>query len=87
MMNLLYLLKTPFLVLSVLFMGQLSVLFQSEPPKVLIFSKTAGFVHESIPDGIAAIKKMGAANGFTVDVTNDAAKINEENLSQYDAVI
>ncbi len=87
MMNLLYLLKTPFLVLSVLFMGQFSMLFQSVPPKVLIFSKTAGFVHESIPDGIAAIKKLGAANGFTVDVTNDAAKINEENLAQYDAVI
>jgi glucose/arabinose dehydrogenase/cytochrome c551/c552/type 1 glutamine amidotransferase len=87
MMHFLYFLKTPFAILSLLAMGQFSFIPQKEPPKVLIFSKTAGFVHESIPDGIAAIKKLGISNGFAVDVTNDAAKIKEENLSQYAAVI
>ncbi|OOG77608.1 ThuA domain-containing protein [Algoriphagus sp. A40] len=56
-------------------------------PKVLIFSKTAGFYHESIPAGIAAIQKLGAENGFEVDTTKNAENINEENLSQYAAVI
>jgi hypothetical protein len=28
-------------------------------PKVLVFSKTAGYYHESIPKGIAAIQKLG----------------------------
>ncbi|QYH39643.1 PKD domain-containing protein [Algoriphagus sp. NBT04N3] len=56
-------------------------------PKVLIFSKTAGFVHESIPDGIAAIQKLGAENGFDVDQTQNAEDINEENLAKYAAVI
>ncbi|PZV85322.1 glucose/arabinose dehydrogenase [Algoriphagus aquaeductus] len=56
-------------------------------PKVLIFSKTAGFYHESIPQGIAAIQKLGAENGFTVDTTKNAELINEENLAQYAAVI
>lgn len=56
-------------------------------PKVLIFSKTAGFYHESIPNGIAAIQKLGAENGFTVDTTKNAELINEENLAQYAAVI
>jgi cytochrome c len=56
-------------------------------PKVLVFSKTAGFYHESIPDGIAAIQKLGAENGFTVDTTKNAENINEENLAQYAAVI
>ena len=35
--------------------------------KVLVFSKTAGFRHDSIPQGIAAIQALGTANGFTVD--------------------
>lgn len=56
-------------------------------PKVLVFSKTAGFVHESIPDGIAAIEKLGSENGFEVSQTQDASDINEENLAQYAAVI
>jgi glucose/arabinose dehydrogenase/cytochrome c551/c552/type 1 glutamine amidotransferase len=87
MMNLFYLLKVPFVVLSLLLFGQLSFFFPNEQPKVLVFYKTAGFVHESIPDGIAAIKKMGLANGFTVDITNDAQLISEENLKKYAAVI
>lgn len=56
-------------------------------PKVLVFSKTAGFYHESIPNGIAAIQKLGAENGFAVDTTKNAELINEENLAQYAAVI
>ena len=36
--------------------------------KVLVFSKTAGFRHDSIPQGIAAIQSLGTADGFAVDV-------------------
>jgi cytochrome c len=60
---------------------------RSGNPKVLVFSKTAGFYHESIVDGIAAIQKMGAENGFDVDTTTNAEMFNEENLSQYATVI
>jgi len=56
-------------------------------PKVLVFSKTAGFHHESIPAGIAAIQKLGDENGFLVDTTTDATKFNEDTLQQYAAVI
>lgn len=55
--------------------------------KVLVFSKTAGFRHDSIPDGIAAIKELGAAHGFTVDATEDAKAFTAKNLARYDAVI
>ncbi|MGW6059697.1 ThuA domain-containing protein [Streptomyces sp. NPDC055189] len=55
--------------------------------KVLVFSKTAGFRHDSIPEGIAAIKELGAANGFTVDATEDAKAFTAKNLAKYDAVI
>ena len=57
------------------------------PAKVLVFSKTAGYRHASIPKGIAAIKKLGTENGFEVDATEDAASFNEENLKQYATII
>ena len=56
-------------------------------PKVLIFCKTAGFHHGSIPAGIAAIQKMGAENGFGTDTSTNAALITAANLKQYAAVI
>jgi type 1 glutamine amidotransferase len=55
--------------------------------RVLVFSKTAGFRHDSIPDGIAAVKNLGAANGFGVDATEDGAAFTSRNLAKYDAVV
>ncbi|MCT2593503.1 ThuA domain-containing protein [Streptomyces sp. N2-109] len=54
---------------------------------VLVFSKTAGYRHGSIPDGIAAIERMGKQNGFKVDATEDASRFTPENLERYDAVV
>ena len=34
------------------------------PYNVLVFSKTAGFRHDSIPAGIAAIQQLGEDHGF-----------------------
>lgn len=56
-------------------------------PKVLVFSKTMGWYHESIPFGIAAIQKLGAENGFEVDTTKNGELFNEENLKQYSSII
>ncbi|MDT0607144.1 ThuA domain-containing protein [Croceitalea rosinachiae] len=56
-------------------------------PKVLVFSKTMGFKHASIPAGIAAIQELGKENGFAVDTTINAELFNEENLKQYSAII
>ncbi|HWD88318.1 MAG TPA: ThuA domain-containing protein [Mucilaginibacter sp.] len=56
-------------------------------PKVLVFSKTAGFHHASIAVGIPAIIKLGQENNFDVDTTTDASKFTTENLKQYAAVI
>lgn len=57
------------------------------PPKVLIFSKTAGYRHESIDPGKLVLMQLGTANGMVVDTTEDASRINEENLKQYAAVL
>ncbi|MBO8187074.1 ThuA domain-containing protein [Streptomyces spirodelae] len=55
--------------------------------KVLVFSKTAGFRHDSIPDGIEAIRQLGAEHGFAVDATEDAAAFTPKKLARYDAVV
>ncbi|MEU8236323.1 ThuA domain-containing protein [Actinoplanes sp. NPDC048967] len=58
-----------------------------EPYSVLVFSKTAAFRHDAIPAGIAAIKQLGADNGFTVDATEDSAAFTDANLAKYRAVV
>ncbi|OKK04316.1 glycosyl hydrolase [Streptomyces sp. CB03234] len=55
--------------------------------RVLVFSKTAGFRHDSIPAGIAALKELGAAANITVDATETAAQFTTNNLARYDAVV
>src|SRR5690242_20942943 len=54
------------------------------PYRVLVFSKTAGFRHSSIPNGIAAIQSLGSANNFTVTATEDANAFTAANLAQLD---
>ena len=54
---------------------------------VLVFSKTVGFRHGSIDEGIALVQQLGAANGFSVDTTEDANDFNVPNLAQYRAVV
>ncbi len=54
---------------------------------VLVFSKTSGFRHGSISDGIALIQTLGMDNGFTVSLTEDANDFTLANLSQYEVVI
>jgi type 1 glutamine amidotransferase len=55
--------------------------------KVLVFSKTAGFRHDSIPAGIQSIRDLGAAGDFAVDATEDASAFSAANLAQYQAVV
>ncbi|WPU91122.1 ThuA domain-containing protein [Mucilaginibacter sabulilitoris] len=55
--------------------------------KVLVFSKTAGFHHNSIAVGVPAIIKLGRENNFDVDTTTNAEKFTTANLKQYAAVI
>ena len=55
--------------------------------RVLVFSKTAGYRHSSIGVGLAAIRKLGQENGFSVDATEDAGAFTSKNLRGYRAVV
>ena len=54
---------------------------------VLVFSRTEGFRHDSIPAGIAAIRQQGTTRGFSVDATEDAAVFADDTLARYKAVV
>lgn len=54
---------------------------------VLVFSKTAGYRHGSIPAGIAAFRALGAAHGFTVTATEDPAVFTPAGLARFRAVV
>lgn len=55
--------------------------------KVLLFTKTDGFHHESINEGVTAIKKLADRNTFSVDWQENAAVFNDKALEKYQAVI
>jgi cytochrome c len=55
--------------------------------RVLVFGKTAGYVHASIPTGMAAIRQLGAENNFSVDTTRDAGYFVQDSLKNYSAVV
>ena len=56
-------------------------------PRLLVFSKTMGFEHASIPAGIAALEKLGQQNAFTIDATKNSGVFTDENLSKYSAIV
>lgn len=61
---------------------------QSKTPdfSILVFTKTTGFRHDSIPAGIAAVRSLGQQYGFEVDDTEDDSVFNDQDLSKYRVV-
>jgi putative heme-binding domain-containing protein len=55
--------------------------------RVLVFSKTVAYRHESIATGVTAIRDLGPPGGFFVDATEDAAAFAPENLARYRAIV
>lgn len=63
-------------------------------PRILLYTRNGltlegkkGYVHENIPSSVAAIKKLGAENGFAVDVSDDPQTFTDANLKQYRALV
>jgi type 1 glutamine amidotransferase len=59
----------------------------SESPRVLLFTKTAGFRHSSIPVAVTAIREGAARSGLEVAATEDGAEFTDTRLHRYDAVV
>lgn len=60
---------------------------RSGKPKILVFTETAGYHHESIASGITAIGKLGEQNNFDIDTTSNSELFREDSLNKYAAVV
>jgi len=74
------------LVILVVFASQ-SAQAQKDNPKILVFGKTKGFYHSSIPKGMVTIMKLCSREGIIADTTRDAAVFTVDNLKHYEAVV
>ena len=55
--------------------------------RILLFSATAGFRHDSIPVAVETLRQLGTQSGFEVEATEDAMRFNDADLSRYAAVV
>ncbi len=55
--------------------------------RALVFTKTTGFRHDSIPAGVAAIERLGRRHRFSVDTTANAGRFSARQLARYDVVV
>ena len=55
--------------------------------RVLVYTNANGYVHASIPDGVAALTELGTSYGFTVEATDDSLAFTPERLATYAAVV
>lgn len=65
----------------------LAILTQLHPTPILVFSKTAGFRHDSIPVGIQALQSLASDHNLTITATEDANQFSPDTLKKYKAVI
>lgn len=88
----------PALTMAVLAAGLLGIAGDVAAPAapqvrhVLVFSKTAGFRHDSIPDGIQALRELaestkGSTCPFDIEATEDAAAFTAEKLARFQGVV
>ncbi len=56
-------------------------------PSMIVFSKTSGFRHQSIPQGVACFRQLGADLGLEVIATEDASIFTAENLADVSVVV
>lgn len=57
------------------------------PERMLIFSKTAGFRHESIPTAVATLRQLASDEGLVADHSEDASDFTDANLARYRVVV
>ena len=55
--------------------------------RILVFTKTTGYRHESIEAGVAALRELAAESGLELDHSEDAAVFTDENLARYSATV
>jgi type 1 glutamine amidotransferase len=55
--------------------------------KVLLYTKTAGFHHSSIHEGVIAMRRLAERHSFSLEWHEDANIFNEKKLAEFQAVV
>ena len=76
-----------YLLWSVFALSLFSTRLLAEQFNVLVFSKTAGWHHTSVNEGITALKAMAENHHFTMEWQEDANLINSKNLARFDVIL
>ena len=76
-----------YLLWSVFALSLFSTRLLAEQFNVLVFSKTAGWHHSSVNEGITALKAMAENHHFSMEWQEDANLINSKNLARFDVVL
>ncbi|WP_299130768.1 ThuA domain-containing protein [uncultured Winogradskyella sp.] len=63
------------------------VMAQKEQPNLLVFTKTEGFRHKSIPAGINLMTELARNNNWNISFTEDSNDFEVENLKQYNVIV
>jgi len=74
-------------ILPLLFIIASTVAVHAQQFKALLFTRTAGFHHQSIHEGVDGVRALAARHNFSVDWQEDGAVFNEANLKKFDVVI
>lgn len=75
------------LLLFVLLLCSLPMVAPAASPRILIFSKTAGYRHESIPVAVEKLRDIARRQSLQTDASEDAAVFSPERLRGYRAVV
>jgi type 1 glutamine amidotransferase len=64
-----------------------SIAAPSPSRSILVYSKSAGFRHDSIPVGRRAIIDLGIDRGWTVTCSEDPGSLDDRKLRSYDVIV
>ncbi len=59
----------------------------TSPPRILVFTRTSGWRHDSIPVAIETLRELGSEAGLEVEQTEDPARFDAATLARYRAVV
>jgi cytochrome c len=54
---------------------------------ILLFTRTTGHRHDSIPAALTAVTELGATNGYTAEATEDPAMFTAATLARFSVVV
>src|SRR5687768_16098004 len=61
--------------------------FAKDKARVLVYSGSTGYRHESNPAAVASIKALGEKAGYVIDTSEDPEVFTAENLARYQALV